>query len=441
MNRTVLSSLLAITLYACGIDAATFLVGQARAFKTPSDVAGTVGNGDTVLIDTGTYTGQACTWSANNLTLRGAARYAHLIPPNPVPNEKAIWIIDGQNTTVENIEFSDASISDADGGNGAGIRQEGVNLIVRHCYFHDCQDGILESNIAASNITMEYSEFARCGNATGPNSGYTHNIYIGHCASLTMRFCYSHDALVGHTLKSRAHTNYIFCNRIMSLNSTTSYEASFPNGGTAFLIGNCVEQGPNSQNSVIIDYGSEGLSGYDSSFYVVNNTVVNDLGSGTFVRIANTSQAARVINNLFSGPGTPYSGPVDTTANIFTTAPGFVDKANFDYHLTATSPAVDKGVNPGAVGSLSLAPDSQYVYDLNGSPRSIVGAAIDVGAFEYSPLSVVSPQAPILQMSSNRRAYRLGFHPRLDMMGRLISGNQQKAGARTSAFMIGPDLP
>lgn len=168
MNRTVLFSLFAVVLCAWGIDARTLLVGQARTFKTPADVAGSVNDGDTVLIDSGTYTGQACTWSANNLTLRGVARYAHLIPPNPVPNEKAIWIIDGQNTTVENIEFSDASISDEDGGNGAGIRQEGVNLTIRHCYFHDCQDGILESNIAASNITMEYSEFARCGNATGP---------------------------------------------------------------------------------------------------------------------------------------------------------------------------------------------------------------------------------------------------------------------------------
>ncbi len=33
----------------------------------------------------------------------------------------------------------------------ATIRAEGVNLTVRNCYFHDNQDGILESNVAVSN--------------------------------------------------------------------------------------------------------------------------------------------------------------------------------------------------------------------------------------------------------------------------------------------------
>ena len=53
---------------------------------------------------------------------------------------KAIWVIKGNNTRVANIEFSGAKVRDK---NGAGIRQEGINLTVMGCYFHDNENGIL----------------------------------------------------------------------------------------------------------------------------------------------------------------------------------------------------------------------------------------------------------------------------------------------------------
>ena len=45
---------------------------------------------------------------------------------------KAIWVIKGNNCRVENIEFSNCRVPD---NNGAGIRMEGTNLTVSHCYF------------------------------------------------------------------------------------------------------------------------------------------------------------------------------------------------------------------------------------------------------------------------------------------------------------------
>ena len=72
---------------------------------------------------------------------------AHLdMMGSTIANGKAIWVLGGNNTTVQNIEFSGAAIP-GDGSNGsanaAGIRAEGSGLTITNCYFHDNQNGIL----------------------------------------------------------------------------------------------------------------------------------------------------------------------------------------------------------------------------------------------------------------------------------------------------------
>ncbi|MGI8958446.1 MAG: hypothetical protein ACR2IV_01530 [Bryobacteraceae bacterium] len=129
---------------------------------------------------------------------------------------------------MRTIEFSGAQIPVEDGNNGAGIRISGQNMTIKNCYFHNNQDGILESNIAGSHIDIEFSEFAN----NGAGDGQSHNLYIGSVAALKFAFNYSHDAIVGHLLKSRAAVNYILYNRLTGENGTDSYEIDLPNGGT-----------------------------------------------------------------------------------------------------------------------------------------------------------------------------------------------------------------
>ena len=114
-------------------------------------------------------------------------------------------MIHANDVVVENIEFSGASVPDQ---NGAGIRAEGVNLTVRNCYFHDNQDGILESNVAGSNILIEFSEFDHNGFGTGQ----AHNLYIGHASALTFRFNWSPGA--SRPSAEIASQNYIYFNRL-----------------------------------------------------------------------------------------------------------------------------------------------------------------------------------------------------------------------------------
>ena len=414
MTKNMFGVIAALVAMAMITEARQIQVGPGSSCKTPCDAAGLVQAGDTVVIDTGTYLDQACLWTASNTVIRGAGKFAHLKPPAVIPNQKAILVIQGNNTIVENIEFSDATVPDQ---NGAGIRQEGSNVTIRNCCFHNCEDGILGGS---GYVVIEHSEFSQCGYG----DGYSHNMYISACDSFTLRFCYTHDANEGHTVKSRAFKNYILYNRIESANSTTSYEINLPNAGTSFIIGNQIQQGPNSDNSAIIDYGSEGLSGHDTALYVVNNTVVNDRGSGTFISISSTQNRPKVYNNLFVGNGTICSRQMDSAGNVITNSPLFADKPNFDYHLTSMSPAIDKGVDPGPALGFSLSPQFQYVYNSSCEIRTVSGSAIDAGAYEYGITGVRNGPLP-RTANKSRSMMKMGFDPVYDVRGRTVQGNKR----------------
>src|SRR5581483_494940 len=137
---------------------------------------------------------------------QGVGGFAHLQANGQNYGGKAIWVISGKNATVQWVEFSLCSCNDH---NGAGIRQEGSKLTVRHCYFHDNEEGILTTADTTSDILIEHSEFYN----NGYGDGYSHNLYIGKVRSLTFRYNYTHHAIVGHDLKSRAINNYLLYNR------------------------------------------------------------------------------------------------------------------------------------------------------------------------------------------------------------------------------------
>lgn len=185
----------------------TWNVGPTRTYLLPSQVSSLVSNGDTVAIDAGVYMQDVCFWKAHHLLIVGKGGRAHLKSGGRAAGSKAIWVIQGDSVVVENIEFSECKVPDR---NGAGIRLEGTHLVVRNCYFHDNEDGILAGDNAGSDVLIEYSEFSK----NGFGDGLSHNLYINHVRSLTFRYNYSHDAVVGHLLKSRAHNNYILFNRL-----------------------------------------------------------------------------------------------------------------------------------------------------------------------------------------------------------------------------------
>ena len=347
----------------------TWRVGPERQLRTPSAAAAVARDGDTVLIDAGTYVGDVATWTQDDLTIRGVGGRAHLRAAGRSAQGKAIWVIAGDRTTVDRIELSGAVVPD---GNGAGIRQEGTGLTITRSWFHDNQDGILTGADAASDIVITRSRFFR----NGAGDGQTHNIYVGAVRSLTVTGSYLWGADTGHELKSRAARTTVLANLITDRGATASYSIDLPNGGHSLVAGNVIVQGPRSENSALVSYGAEGLVG-SRRLWVVNNTFVNRRPTGTFVDLAPGSRAV-LRNNLLLGPGrlTSLAG-VRASANRRVGPGSFLDPADDDFRLRAGSPAIDHGVRVPQRWRARW----EHVRPVGQVRRPVVGR-IDVGAYE-----------------------------------------------------------
>ncbi len=343
--------------------------------------------GSVIEIDAGTYVDDVTVWRQNGVTIRGVGGRAHIQGNRRIPfvsgddrnNGMGLMVVRGTGISVENIEFSGARVDDL---NGAGIRNQGSNLSICNGYFHDNEDGFLGG--AYGTLLFEYSEFANNGFG---DPGRNHNVYVDDGERLVFRNNYSHHAQVGHTLKTRAAENHILYNRIMDeTTGNSSYTIDVPNGGLTFVVGNLLQQGPNTENSALMNYGTEGLSGGRThQLYLVNNSFVNDRGSGSFLQYQGGTALVRTINNLFVGGGSvPGGGVVQATTNLTTNAPGFVNENGFDYRLTTGSPAINAGTAPGSAQGMSLAPAYQYVHRARRENRA-TDSRIDIGAYEFVP--------------------------------------------------------
>ncbi|MDY7396917.1 T9SS type A sorting domain-containing protein [Aureibaculum sp. 2210JD6-5] len=367
------------------LHAATFKVGSSRIYKSPNDLynANVLQDGDIIEIDAETFEGQPAlaVWSKNNLIIRGVGGKPHLVANGLNIWGKGIWVLAGNNITVENIEFSGATVPDK---NGAGIRLDGDGMTVSNCYFHDNENGILTANSGAGDIIIEHTEFEN----NGFGDGQSHNLYIGRVNSLTFRYNYSHHAKIGHNLKSRANENYILYNRIMDEETGFSSRLiDLPNGGLSLIMGNVLMQGPNAENNNLIGYGLEGLTNPIShNLLVINNTMVNKrVASCIFISIQSGTNSSAIHNNIFAGSGTLLSGTATLMTNNLAesniNSVLFVNESNYDYRIESNSPAVNAGLSIDPFLGNSLIPNQHYVHPNNVATRTNIGV-IDIGAYE-----------------------------------------------------------
>jgi hypothetical protein len=250
-------------------------------------------DGDTIQVQAGTYINDFATIDTD-ITLRGVGGIVNLVGTEQIPNGKAILVTRG-NDTIENFSFSGAQVADQ---NGAGIRYEAGNLILNNDYFHDNQEGLLAAADPNGTITINNSEFDH----NGIGDGFTHNLYVGQIGALTINNSYFHDAVVGHEIKSRAAQTTIENSRIQNgPTGTGSYSIDLPNGGNALIQNNVIEQGPFSENSVIIASGEEGNIYAHTSLEVYNNQILNDLSLFPLAIDNRTSATAQISGNQFYG--------------------------------------------------------------------------------------------------------------------------------------------
>jgi hypothetical protein len=137
-------------------------------------------------------------------------------------------------------------------------------------------------------------------------------------------------------------------------------------------------------NNIIYGNANGGISIGKSTnnHQVYNNTVYNHPAYGTNVAY-NTSVGTIIRNNILYQSGSmDDAGTATVQSNNLTTNPQFVDAAGNDFHLRATSPAIDAGIVLSAVPT-----------DISGMPRPR-GAGYDIGACEYTASQISQLPAP-----------------------------------------------
>ncbi|WP_168119710.1 DNRLRE domain-containing protein [Paenibacillus sp. HB172176] len=124
-----------------------------------------------------------------------------------------------------------------------------------------------------------------------------------------------------------------------------------------------------------------------SSVSVRNNIFVNFTDNG--LRALSGASIDSDYNLYYNSIGSQIMGPND----IFNLDPQFVDEANFDFHLSANSPAINSGL---AISSLSS--------DKDGNPRPANGA-FDIGPYEFQGTSSDIPPVVTLLSPVNADVY------------------------------------
>ena len=329
-------------------------VGPFEDIRTIAQAAKLARDGDIVEIQAGEYHGDVAVWSQKKLTIRTSGGNARLFADGKSAEAKAIWVIRNGDFDIENIDFIGARVPDK---NGAGIRFEGGSLRLRNCLFYGNENGLLTTG-TPSSLEIVNSEFAY----NGYGDGQSHNIYVGQIDSLKITGSYFHHANVGHLIKSRAQNNHIYYNRITDESGgRASYELNLPNGGTAYVVGNILQQGSQTQNSTLIAYGEEGLVWPKNNLYLASNTMVNDQSfGGNFLRSAPGLQRLVSVNNLFVGSGRYHTTGISIESTNDTNADWayFVQASRHDYR-------VNEGMlTPAKATELSaeLVPKFQYAH-------------------------------------------------------------------------------
>jgi hypothetical protein len=177
------------------------VVGTQPGDLTFAQAAVAAQNGDTVQVQSGTYTDFDVKWYANNLTIQAVGGPVVLDDSGySISNEKGIFDLIGDNAVVQGITFENAHDFADYGHNFAGIRDEGSGLTLNACTFLNNDEGLLvtPSSSGVGNVLVEYSVFSN----NGYGDGYSHNMYINHVNSFTLEYSSTMDSYYGHDVKS-----------------------------------------------------------------------------------------------------------------------------------------------------------------------------------------------------------------------------------------------
>jgi Right handed beta helix region len=333
--------------------ATRWLAGPAGSALPLEEALAKARDGDIIELLSGEYRG-AWLIEGRRLTLRGMGgdKPAVLRGDGKPGATKALLTVRGGEVTLQGIEFAGARNSE---GGGAGVRLEGGGrLLIKRCRFFDNEYGLFATNDDKAELRIEDSVF---GQAPRIEGGLYHLVNVGRIARLAISGSRFQQGFEGHLIKSRARENLITYNFIHDgLRGGASYEIDIANGGLTTIVGNVIGQGSESQNLVVVAYGTEDRSWDRNRLVVAHNTFVNHgWVPGWFLRVFTSKlppgTEVVAVNNLLVGGGVFSMGATGRfEGNHHALRRMLRDADTQAFELAPGSSLRDKGVDPRSLG-------------------------------------------------------------------------------------------
>ena len=423
--------------------ATTYPVGASRTYHSPCDLVKPVGGvvlqpGDIIEVDPGTYT-DACQLTASGteqapIIMRGVpgprpvfdATGLDLSGSGSVPRAIFQWT-NGSYWQVSHLELTKAANA-SNNGSGFRLTAGAHDVTFDDMSIHDNQDGAQSDGVSV--ITISNSDIY----ANGANDGQSHNLYLqGEVVRLVGN--HIHDSHGGQNIKLRTRYIEIIGNYVENAGNyevdlIQSANTAMPNAN-AVLIGNVFVRATSSDNnSQTILFGTDNandpVGSRNGALYAIGNTFILRNASNQLFHVLTTTPApapthvylydnivyATVAGTKLTSDATTagyVTGsnnfimdgigglPAGLTATVGGTNPGFA--GSDDYHLASGSPAIDVGLaqpqnTKGTGTKLDGAPPRQPTPPIGSEPRYVVGAGVDLGAFEFGNAAPLNDDVP-----------------------------------------------
>ena len=339
-----------------------WLAGPAGAALSVADALRQAADGDIIELMPGNYT-ERLVIENRRLTIRGMRggelpRVQGDLKPMA---ERALWTVKGGELLLQDLEFRGARSVE---GSGAALRQQGGKLTIRRCRFFDNEHSLVAINDPQAQISVEGSVFGLAPKVVG---GPHHLVTIGRIGRFSVTGTRFQQGFEGHLLKTRARENLIAYNFIHDgMRGGASLEIDIALGGIATVVGNVIGQGADTQNPVMLAYGSE-EGGWDvNRLNVAHNTFINHGWlPAWFMRVhrdrlpANTEVVA--VNNLLVGGGVfEWVNEGVFAGNHHARRSALADVDTYAFELPAASSLRGAGVDPRQAGGANLAPRAEF---------------------------------------------------------------------------------
>lgn len=407
---------------------AKWVICRQGTAAAPISVRGVRGAGGERPVITGT---NATTRSTLNYTnrVRGLLKIGSAnVPADTMPQYLVIEGLELRSARPPYSFTGPGGASESYVNNAAALYVEKVrHLVVRDCVLADSGNGLFISP-DSQDVLIEGCHLHGNGNIA---SAYEHNAYT---EALGIVYQFNHFGPLradcsGNNLKDRSaglvvRYNWIEGgNRQLDLVDAEGSEVirGAPSYRETFVYGNVLIE-PEDGNRQIIHYGGDsGSAGWyrKGTLHLYHNTIVSTrAGRNTLLRLSTNDETCDARNNVVfttAGAGnlemidntgtlrltgnwlragwvasfnSGHTGTVvDAGGNLTGTAPGFLDLAAQDFHLTAASPCRNAGVALATEVAV-YPPTLEYLRHQRIWTRSTADSARDIGAHEFQPYAV-----------------------------------------------------